>query len=76
METNHADFCNQTDTWKVSQTLYQAPIFSSFVPTVYYWTSTTNAADTSEAAPFSVAISKCMTFLRHKLATRLPRAER
>ena len=49
METNHADFFNQSYTWKASQTLYQSPIFTSFVPTVYYWTSTTNAADTNEA---------------------------
>lgn len=49
METNHADFFNQSYTWKATQTLYQAPIFGSFVPSECYWTSTTNAADTSEA---------------------------
>jgi Protein of unknown function (DUF1566) len=49
METNHADFFNQSYTWKASQTLDQAPIFSNVVPSEYYWTSTTNAADTSEA---------------------------
>jgi Protein of unknown function (DUF1566)/Carboxypeptidase regulatory-like domain len=49
METNHADFFNQSYTWKASQTVYQAPIFGTFVPSEYYWTSTTNAADTSEA---------------------------
>jgi hypothetical protein len=49
METNHADFFNQSYTWKATQTLCQAPIFGSFVPSECYWTSTTNAADTSEA---------------------------
>lgn len=29
--------------------VYQAPIFSNFIETQYYWTSTTNAADTTEA---------------------------
>ena len=49
METNHADFFNQTYTWKATQALYQTPIFASFVVSDYYWTSTTDAADTSEA---------------------------
>ena len=49
MENNHADFFDQTYTWKASQTLYQAPIFTNFKTFQYYWTSTTNAADTSEA---------------------------
>jgi Protein of unknown function (DUF1566)/Carboxypeptidase regulatory-like domain len=49
MENNHADFFDQTYTWKVNQTLYQTPIFTNFVSLQYYWTSTTDAADTSEA---------------------------
>jgi len=49
METNHADFFNQTYTWKIGQTLYQLPIFSNFMVSEYYWTSTTNAADPTEA---------------------------
>lgn len=49
METNHADFFDQTYTWKTSQTLYRAPIFTNFKVSEYYWTSTTDAADTSAA---------------------------
>jgi Protein of unknown function (DUF1566) len=49
METNHADFFNQTYTWKIGQALYQPPIFSNFMVSEYYWTSTTNAADPTEA---------------------------
>ena len=49
MENNHADFFNRTYTWKATHALYQTPIFASFVVSDYYWTSTTDAADTSEA---------------------------
>lgn len=49
MENNHADFYDHTYIWKSDQTLYQAPIFTNFVVSQYYWTSTTDAADTSEA---------------------------
>jgi hypothetical protein len=49
METNHADFFNQPYTWKANSTLYQAPIFTNFVVSDYYWTSTTDAANTGEA---------------------------
>ena len=49
METNHADFFNQTYTWKIGQTLYQLPILSNFMVSEYYWASTTNAADPTEA---------------------------
>ena len=56
METNHADFFNQSYTWKASQTLYQSPIFTSFVPTVYYWTSTTDAAPVRSRWRSAVAV--------------------
>jgi hypothetical protein len=48
MENNHAEYFNATYVWKLSGELYQAPIFGSFVGNEYYWTSTTDAADTSE----------------------------
>jgi hypothetical protein len=50
METNHADFFNNTYVLKTSPgTVYQAPIFTNFVSAQYYWTSTTDAADATEA---------------------------
>ena len=49
MENNHADFFDQAYTWKANQTLYQAAIFTNFIAFQYYWTSTTDAADVSEA---------------------------
>jgi hypothetical protein len=49
MQNNHADFFNQSYKWKVTRALYQVPIFTGFVVSDSYWTSTTNAADTSEA---------------------------
>jgi hypothetical protein len=50
METNHADFFNNNYVLKTSpSTVYQAPIFTNFVSFQYYWTSTTDAADTTEA---------------------------
>ena len=48
MENNHAAFFNATYlNW--DGTLYRAPIFTNFVASQYYWTSTTDAANTSEA---------------------------
>lgn len=48
MENNHAAFFNATYlNW--DGTLYRAPIFTNFVVSQYYWTSTTDAANTSEA---------------------------
>jgi hypothetical protein len=48
METNHAAFFNATYlNW--DGTLYRAPIFTDFVEGQYYWTSTTEAANTNEA---------------------------
>ncbi len=48
MENNHAAFFNATYlNW--DGTLFRAPIFTNFVEGQYYWTSTTDAADTSEA---------------------------
>jgi len=49
MENNQADFFDATYVWKLSGEPYQAPIFANFVGNEYYWTSTTDAADTSEA---------------------------
>jgi hypothetical protein len=49
METNHADFFDQTYILKSSpQTVYQAPIFTNVIVSQYYWTSTTDAADTTQ----------------------------
>jgi hypothetical protein len=48
MENNHAAFFNATYlNW--DGTLFRAPIFTNFVEGQYYWTSTTDAANTSEA---------------------------
>jgi len=49
MQTNHADYFDQTYVLRATQTVYQAPIFTNFISFQYYWTSTTDAADTSEA---------------------------
>jgi len=48
METNHADFFNATYVWK-DGTPYRLPLFTNFIAAQYYWTSTTDAADSSEA---------------------------
>jgi hypothetical protein len=48
METNGADFFNMT-VLNSDGSVFRAPIFSSFVVSQYYWTSTTDAANTSEA---------------------------
>ena len=47
-ENNHADFFDATY-MNPDGSLFRAPIFTDFVPYQYYWTSTTNAADTTEA---------------------------
>jgi hypothetical protein len=48
MENNHAAFFNAAYlNW--DGTLFRAPIFANFVEGQYYWTSTTDAANTSEA---------------------------
>jgi hypothetical protein len=49
METNHADFFNARYVWKSNGQVYREPIFSNFVVSEYYWTSSTVAA-----APSSV----------------------
>jgi len=48
METNHAAFFNTTFL-NSDNTVYQAAIFSNFIETEFYWTSTTDAADPTEA---------------------------
>jgi hypothetical protein len=48
MENNHADFFDQSFIG-IDSTVYQLPIFNNFVPYQYYWTSTTDAANISEA---------------------------
>jgi Protein of unknown function (DUF1566)/Carboxypeptidase regulatory-like domain len=49
MNGNEADFMDATYVWKSDAALYRGPIFSDFVGNVSYWTSTTDAADPSEA---------------------------
>jgi len=45
---NHADFFDHTYlNW--NNTVYQAAIFTNFIASQYYWTSTTDATDTSMA---------------------------
>jgi hypothetical protein len=48
METNHADFFNHVYQTSYS-TLNQAAIFTNFVSSDFYWTSTTDAANPTEA---------------------------
>jgi hypothetical protein len=48
MQTNESDYFNNTIT-NLDGTIYQPPIFTNFVTGTYYWTSTTDAANTSEA---------------------------
>jgi hypothetical protein len=49
MVNNEADFMNATYLWKSDAAFYRAPIFSLFMGNEYYWTSTTDAAEVSEA---------------------------
>lgn len=49
MVTNAADFFDATYVWKSDAALYRGPLFTDFIGNGYYWTSTTDAADTSEA---------------------------
>jgi hypothetical protein len=49
MVNNEADFMNATYVWKSDAALYHSPIFTNFMGNEYYWTSTTDAADTTEA---------------------------
>jgi hypothetical protein len=43
MQTNESDFFNHTFL-NLDSTVYQSPIFTNFVVSQYYWTSTTDAA--------------------------------
>lgn len=47
-ENNLADFFDHTY-FNLDGTLYQSAIFTNFIPYQYYWTSTTDAADVSQA---------------------------
>ena len=47
-QTNLAAYFDYTY-FNKNGTVFQAPIFSNYIETQYYWTSTTNAADPSEA---------------------------
>jgi hypothetical protein len=49
MNGNEADFLGATYVWKSDAAFYRGPIFSNFHGYEYYWTSTTDAADTTEA---------------------------
>jgi hypothetical protein len=49
METNHADFFNARYVWKSNGQVYREALFSSFMVSEYYWTSTTVAANSGEA---------------------------
>ena len=49
MNGNEADAMNANYVWKSDAALYQAPVFGTFMVSQYYWTSTTDAAITSEA---------------------------
>lgn len=48
MQTNQAQYFDHTY-FKKDNSVYQAPIFTNYIEAQYYWTSTTNAADSSEA---------------------------
>jgi hypothetical protein len=47
-QTNHADYFNNTFRY-ADESLYQSAVFTGFVSLQYYWTSTTYAADTTQA---------------------------
>jgi hypothetical protein len=47
-ENNHADFFDHTYLNR-DYTVYQAAIFTKFIGSEYYWTSTADAADTTKA---------------------------
>ena len=49
METNHADFFNARYVWKWNGQVYREPIFTNFMVSEFYWTSSTVAANPSEA---------------------------
>jgi len=49
MVNNVADFMNATYVWRSDAALYRSPLFANFIGYEYYWTSTTDAADTTEA---------------------------
>jgi len=49
MVNNEADFMNASYVWKSDAAFYRGPIFSNFHGYEYYWTSSTDAADPSEA---------------------------
>ena len=49
MNGNEADAMNANYVWKSDAAQYQAPVFGTFMVSQYYWTSTTDAAITSEA---------------------------
>lgn len=49
MNGNEADFLDATYVWKSDAALYRGPVFANFVGNASYWTSTTDAADPSEA---------------------------
>jgi len=46
---NQADFFNASFVLKSDGSLYRSPVFTNFMGYQYYWTSSTDAADTSEA---------------------------
>lgn len=48
MQTNASQYFNYA-ILNLNDTVYQPAIFTNFMATQYYWTSTTNAANTSEA---------------------------
>jgi hypothetical protein len=48
MQTNEADYFDYT-ILNLDYTVYQPPIFANFVSSQFYWTSTTDAANTGEA---------------------------
>ena len=48
MENNHADFFDNTFV-NLDGSIFQSPIFNNFIANLYYWTSSTNASNTSEA---------------------------
>lgn len=48
MENNHSDFFN-APYLNLDGTVFRLPIFTNFVVSQYYWTSTTDAANTGEA---------------------------
>lgn len=61
MENNHADFFAHSYLNR-DYTLFQAAIFTNFVTSEYYWTSNTDAAESTRAWTFLQLRFRCLRY--------------